>query len=84
MRQRDYMPLWTKFYSRGRRACPHDGAQRVHRDGRAAAACGDGHYPAGKPGERTTMRHEEIEFDIDIEPSFFSLRNLQGGRRRRR
>ena len=37
-------------------------------------------YPADKPGERTTIRYEELEFDIDVEPSFFSLRTLQRGR----
>ena len=36
--------------------------------------------PADKPGERTTIRYEELEFDIDIDPSFFSLRTLQSGR----
>jgi outer membrane lipoprotein-sorting protein len=34
-------------------------------------------YPADKPGERTTMMYEDLEFDIDIDESFFSLRNLQ-------
>ena len=37
-------------------------------------------YPADKPDERTTIRYEELEFDIDVDPSFFSLRMLQSGR----
>ena len=37
-------------------------------------------YPADKPGERTTIRYDELEFDIGIDPSFFSLRTLQRGR----
>ena len=36
--------------------------------------------PADKPGERTTIRYEEMEFDIDIDPGFFSLRTLQSRR----
>jgi len=37
-------------------------------------------YPADKPGERTIVRYEELSFDIDIDPSFFSLRNLKNRR----
>ena len=33
--------------------------------------------PADKPDQRTTIRYEELEFNIDIDPSFFSLRTLQ-------
>jgi hypothetical protein len=33
--------------------------------------------PADKPGERTSIQYQELEFDIGIEQSFFSLRNLQ-------
>ncbi len=36
--------------------------------------------PADKPEERTAIRYEELEFDIEIDASFFSLRNLQRGR----
>ena len=36
--------------------------------------------PADKPGERTTIRYEALEFDVDVDPSFFSLRTLQSGR----
>ena len=33
--------------------------------------------PADEPAERTTVRYEELEFDIGVAPSFFSLRNLK-------
>lgn len=36
--------------------------------------------PADRPQERTLLRYEELEFDVDLDPSFFSLRNLQRGR----
>ena len=36
--------------------------------------------PADKPDERTTMRYDELEFDVDIDESFFSLRRLQSRR----
>jgi outer membrane lipoprotein-sorting protein len=37
--------------------------------------------PADKPEERTTMRYDDIEYDVDIDESFFSLRTLQSRRR---
>jgi Outer membrane lipoprotein-sorting protein len=33
--------------------------------------------PQDKPGERTTVRYEELEFDVALDPSFFSLQNLR-------
>jgi outer membrane lipoprotein-sorting protein len=35
--------------------------------------------PEDKPGERTTVRYEDLEFNIDIDESFFSLRALRSG-----
>ena len=84
VRQGDYMPLWTKFYDEdGELARTMEHSDFTRMDGRLLPAVMD-MYPADKPGERTTMRYEELEFDIDVDPSFFSLRNLQGGRGRRR
>jgi len=84
IRQGDYMPLWTRFYDEdGELARTMEHSDFTEMGGRLLPAVMD-MYPADKPGERTTMRYEEIEFDIDVGPSFFSLRNLQGGRGRRR
>jgi hypothetical protein len=33
--------------------------------------------PEDHPGEFTEMIYQDIEFDLDLEPSFFSLRNLR-------
>ena len=37
-------------------------------------------HPADAPEERTTVRYRELEFDIALDPPFFSLRNLKKGR----
>ena len=37
--------------------------------------------PADKPEERTTMRYDDIEYNVGIDESFFSLRSLQSRRR---
>jgi hypothetical protein len=36
--------------------------------------------PADEPNERTTVRYEELEFDVGLSPDFFSLRNLRASR----
>ncbi len=80
VRQRDDMPLWTRFYDEdGELARTMEHGEFTEFGGRLVPAVMD-MYPADKPGERTTVRYEELEFDVDIERSFFSLRNLQRSR----
>ena len=77
VRQSDYMPLWAKYFD-------EDGELSrtlEYRDfrtmgGRLVPAVMD-MRPADKPGERTTMLYEELEFDIDLDRSFFSLQSLK-------
>ena len=77
VRQADYMPVWTKFYDEdGELSRTMTYSEFVEFDGRLVPAVMDMH-PADKPGERTSIRYEELEFDVDIDQSFFSLRNLQ-------
>ena len=33
--------------------------------------------PTNEPGESTTVKWEEIQFDVTIDDEFFSLRKLQ-------
>ncbi len=35
--------------------------------------------PREKPGERTLVRYSGLDFDVDLDDSFFSLRSLQAG-----
>ena len=80
VRQDDYMPLWARFYDDdGELTRSMTYSDFIELDGRLVPGVVD-MQPAGKSGERTTLRYEEIEFDIDIEQSFFSLRTL-GSRR---
>ena len=80
VRQRDYMPLLAKFYDDdGELARTMEYGGFAEFGGRLAPGVMDVR-PADKPGERTTVRYETLEFDVDVEPSFFSLRTLQRGR----
>ena len=77
VRQDDYMPLWARYYD-------EDGAlarTMVFSDftdlgGRVVPAVME-MRPADKPNEHTTVIYESLEFDIDVDESFFSLQRLQ-------
>ena len=77
VRQSDYMPLWARYYD-------EDGAlfrtmtwsEFRELGGRVVPAVLNV-QPADKPSDRTTVRYDELEFDIDIQPSFFSLQRLK-------
>lgn len=81
VRQRDLMPIWARYYD-------EDGAlvrELTFGDfrmmgGRMVPATMTV-TPTDKPDERTIIRYENLEFDVDIEPSFFSLRRLRSDRR---
>ena len=80
VRQADYMPLWTHFYDEDAelaRTMEYSAFEEL--GGRLVPGVMD-MYPADEPDERTTLRYEELEFDVDLDQSFFSLRTLQRGR----
>ena len=80
IRQDDYMPLWARFYDEdGELARTMEYSEFTELGGRLVPGVMDMH-PADKPGERTTLRYEELEFDVDLDASSFSLRTLQRGR----
>ena len=71
------MPLWTRFYDEdGDLSRTMTYSDFAELGGRLVPAVME-MQPADKPGERTAITYQELEFDVDIEQSFFSLRNLQ-------
>ncbi len=80
IRQDDYMPLWTRYFDEdGELSRTQEYSAFEEFGGRLIPGIMN-MFPADEPGERTTLRYEELEFDIDLEDSFFSLRTLQRGR----
>lgn len=77
VRQRDLMPVWAKYYDEdgGLRRTLTFGEYREMDDRTVPTLMTM--QPEDKPGERTTVRYDELEFNVDIERSFFSLRNLR-------
>lgn len=80
IRQADSMPLWARYYDEdGELARTMEYSAFTELGGRLVPGVMD-MRPADKPEERTTFRYDELEFDVDLAPSFFSLRTLQRGR----
>jgi hypothetical protein len=81
VRQDDLMPVWARYYD-------EDGAlirtmtwsEYRELGGRLVPAVMEVR-PEDKPGERTLVRYEELEFDIDVDESYFSLQALRRGGR---
>ena len=77
VQQDNYMPLWTRFYDEDgdlSRTMTYSDFSEL--GGRLVPAVME-MQPVDKPGERTAITYQELEFDVDIDQSFFSLRNLQ-------
>lgn len=77
IRKADLMPVWARFYDeRGElaRTMTFDDYRRM--GGRLVPARSV-IEPVDKPGESTVLRYRELEFDIGLAPSFFSLQRLQ-------
>lgn len=77
VRKRDMMPTWAEYYD-------EDGELQRTLTFSDYEVLDDRKIPkrmtvqpADKPNERTTVRYEDLEFNIDIDASFFSLRNLK-------
>ena len=77
IRQSDDMPFWAKFYDEdGELVRTMEHGEYTEFDDRTVPGVMT-IYPADKPDERTTIRYEELEFDVGLDASFFSLRSLQ-------
>jgi len=81
IRKHDLMPVWARFYDERAelaRTMTFGDYQRM--GGRLVPARSVVH-PADKPDESTLLVYRDLEFDIGLEPSFFSLQRLQQGGR---
>jgi outer membrane lipoprotein-sorting protein len=81
VRQRDMMPTWARYYDEdGNLVRTMTFSDFRVMGGRLVPAVMDVR-PEDKPGERTTVRYEELAFDVNIDESFFSLRALKSAGR---
>lgn len=77
VRKDDYMPLWARYYDEdGELARTLEYGDYQVMDGRKVPAVMN-MVPEDEPGERTTVIYEDLEFNIDLDESFFSLQSLK-------
>jgi outer membrane lipoprotein-sorting protein len=77
VRKQDLMPVWAKYFDdEGNlaRTLTFEDFRTV--SGRTVPMVLN-MRPADKPNERTTVRYTSLDFDVPLEPSFFSLQNLK-------
>ncbi len=79
VRKSDRMPLESRYFDdRGELARTMTFSDFRTMDGRLVPTELSMH-PEDKPGERTTLLYEDLEFDAELQASFFSLQRLRGG-----
>lgn len=77
VRKRDLMPLSARYYDEdGDLSRTMTFGEFRSMGGRLVPAAMD-MVPADKPGERTSLLYRELQFDVDVDESFFSLQNLK-------
>jgi hypothetical protein len=77
VRVADLMPVWARFYDeRDDLIRTITWSEYRTMGGRLVPALMT-IEPADKPNERTAVQYLELEFDVDLEPAFFSLRTLR-------
>jgi hypothetical protein len=77
VRKADLMPVWARYYDEdGKPARGLTFGEFETMGGRLVPTLMD-MRPEDKPGERTTVRYQKLEFGVPIDESFFSLQNLK-------
>jgi hypothetical protein len=77
IRRSDLMPVWARFYDdRGNLARTMTWSDYQVMGGRLVPARAVVH-PADKPNEHTAIGYSDLEFNVPLDPSYFSLRRLQ-------
>ena len=80
VRKSDMMPTWVLYYDEsGELMRTMEFSEYTTMGGRVVPARMDV-IPSDKPEERTTLIYHELEFDIGLDASYFSLRNLRARR----
>jgi hypothetical protein len=80
VRKADKMPTWVRYYDESVELMrTMEFSEYTTMGGRVVPARMDV-IPSDKPEERTTLIYHELEFDIGLDASYFSLRNLRARR----
>jgi outer membrane lipoprotein-sorting protein len=80
VRKKDLMPLWARYYDEDGDLVRTLDFSDFRSVGRRTVPFVMEMEPRDKPGERTTVRYQDLEFDVPIDESFFSLQKLKSRR----
>jgi len=74
---KDYLPLFVKYFDEDLRLARTMTFSQVSKLGGRLIPAVVTMVPEEKPEESTIIRYEKMDFDVDLEDDFFSLRTLQ-------
>lgn len=75
--EKDYTPLWEKFYDEKGQLMREMNFKDTKTFGKKTIPSVMELIPSHKPGNKTTIRYLDIQFDIKLDEQIFSLRNLR-------
>ncbi|MCH8276441.1 MAG: outer membrane lipoprotein-sorting protein [Bacteroidetes bacterium] len=73
----DLLPTWTRYYDESDELIRTMTFSENRMMGSRLVPTVMTIQPADKPGESTVIRYHELDFDVDLDEDFFSLRNLR-------
>ncbi len=74
------LPTWTRYYDESDELIRTMTFSEIRLMGSRLVPTVMTIEPTDKPGESTVIRYHELDFDVDLEEDYFSLRNLRSGR----
>jgi len=77
VRKDDLMPTWVRYYDEDGELQRTMTCSLYRVMGGRLVPARMVVVPADKPGESTTMTYHDLDFDVALDPDFFSLRNLR-------
>ena len=80
VRKADLMPMWARYYDESGEVVRTMVWSEFRRMGTRLGPTVMTMEPADKPGETTVVTYHELDFDVDLDEDYFSLRNLRSTR----
>ena len=77
VRKEDFMPTWTRYYDESDEIVRTMVFSEIRLMGSRLVPTVMTMEPADKPGETTVVTYHELDFDVDLDEDYFSLRNLR-------
>ncbi|MGE5342110.1 MAG: outer membrane lipoprotein-sorting protein [Candidatus Omnitrophota bacterium] len=77
VREKDYLPVWQKYYDEKGRPMREMIYSEIKTFGKRTIPSVMELIPTNKPGQKTVVRYLDVRFDTKLDNEIFSLRHLQ-------